>query len=716
MNVNLARHAVTGILIAVFLSACGGGGGSTASSGSSGSSGSGSSGSGSSGSGSSGSGGSTSNNGALSLFVGNLGGAGNLDGTGATARFNAPRGVTLDTSGNIYVADTGNNTIRKITAAGVVTTMAGSATASGFVNGTASAARFDLPSSVTTDASGNIYVADTLNNGIRKVTSVGAVTTFAGVNGIGFTNGSSTGVRFYMPTGVATDTSGNVYVADSDNNAIREISPTGIVTTLAGGVLGNPVSQGTITTTSVPVAVATDSSANVYVADTNDTIIMIAPGGTVSVLAGTAGTSGSTDGTGGAAAFNGPSGLATDSNANVYVADTANNTIRMIAAGGVVTTMAGTAGASGAVDATGSAASFNAPSGVATDSNANVYVADTGNNTIRVISPAGVVTTLGGAAGLSGSTDSSAGNPLFNVPAGIAVDSSGNLYIADFNNNTIRKASSTAAVSTLAGTAGTAGFINGTGATAAFDGPTGVATDGAGNVYVADAVNNTIRKITSAGVVSTLAGTAGIKGSADGTGATASFNYPNGVAVDGSGNVYVADSGNFTIRKITSAGVVTTLAGSAGASGNANGTGSAASFNFGGKYLSGIAVDGNGNVYLADSNNYAVRMITSAGVVTTLAGGQLGSADGTGAAASFDNLNGIVVDSSGNVYVADDGYTIRKVTSAGVVTTIAGVAGKKGFGAGSLPASLPLPLGLAISGTSLYISTSNGLAVITNRP
>jgi sugar lactone lactonase YvrE len=258
--------------------------------------------------------------------------------------------------------------------------------------------------------------------------------------------------------------------------------------------------------------------------------------------------------------------------------------------------------------------------------------------------------------------------------------------------------------------------MNGTGVAAAFNGPTGVATDGSGNIYVADAVNNTIRKITSAGVVSTLAGTAGIKGHADGTGAAASFNYPNGVAVDVAGNVYVADSGNFTIRKITSAGVVTTLVGSAGTSGSSNGTGSAASFNFGGKYLSGIAVDGNGNVYLADSNNYAVRMITSAGVVTTLAGGQVGSADGTGTSASFGNLNGIVVDGSGNVYVADDNYTIRKITSAGVTTTIAGVAGQKGFSGGSLPASLPLPLGLALSGTSLYISASNGIAVIANRP
>jgi len=192
--------------------------------------------------------------------------------------------------------------------------------------------------------------------------------------------------------------------------------------------------------------------------------------------------------------------------------------------------------------------------------------------------------------------------------------------------------------------------------------------DGSGNVYVGDEVNHKIRKITSAGVVTTLAGS-GSSGSADGTGTLASFNNPYGVAVDLSGNVYVADKGNFLIRKITSGGVVTTLAGS-GSSGSANGTGTAASFN----YPFGVAVDGSGNVYVGDYENHLIRKITSAGEVTTLAGsGSSGSANGTGTAASFSSPYDVAVDGSGNVYVADYyNHLIRKITSDGVVTTLAG--------------------------------------------
>jgi len=216
----------------------------------------------------------------------------------------------------------------------------------------------------------------------------------------------------------------------------------------------------------------------------------------------------------------------------------------------------------------------------------------------------------------------------------------------------------TPVVTTLAGS-GSQGSANGTGTAASFAWPAGAAVDGSGNVYVADTFNHLIRKITSAGVVTTLAGT-GSSGSANGTGTAASFNNPWGVAVDGSGNVYVADQSNHLIRKITAAGVVTTLAGT-GSAGSANGTGTAASFN----YHWGVAVDGSGNVYVGDSNNHLIRKITSAGVVTTLAGsGSSGSADGTGTAASFRYPTGVAVDGSGNVYVGDLGnHLIRKITT-----------------------------------------------------
>lgn len=283
----------------------------------------------------------------------------------------------------------------------------------------------------------------------------------------------------------------------------------------------------------------------------------------LSLFAGDANTSGSLDGKGSAARFNSANGVAIDSASNVYVADTANHTIRKITPAGLVSTLAGTAGLSGSTDATGAAARFNTPRGVATDIAGNVYVGDSGNSTIRKITPAGVVTTLAGTAGISGSTDAAGTAARFSLPDGIATDSAGNVYVADSGNHTIREITAAGVVSTLAGTAGSSGSIDAAGALARFNSPRGVATDSANNVYVADTNNHTIRKVTPAGVVSTLAGTAGTGGSADGIGAAARFNGPNGVATDNASNVYVADTNNNTIRKVTPAGTVTTVAGRA---------------------------------------------------------------------------------------------------------------------------------------------------------
>ncbi len=269
---------------------------------------------------------------------------------------------------------------------------------------------------------------------------------------------------------------------------------------------------------------------------------------TFTTLAGQA-SIGSADGTGSAARFYYPAGVATDSSGNVYVADRSNSTIRKITPAGVVTTLAGLAGYQGSADGTGSAARFYYPFGVATDSSGNVYVADGGNDTIRKITPAGVVTTLAGLAGITGSADGTGSAARFYNPAAVATDSSGNVYVADTVNYTIRKITPAGVVTTLAGLAGSYGSADGTGSAARFYYPFGVATDSSGNVYVADTDNHTIREITPAGVVTTLAGLAGSYGSADGAGSAARFHYPYGGATDSSGNVYVADSGNNTIRK-----------------------------------------------------------------------------------------------------------------------------------------------------------------------
>jgi len=321
-----------------------------------------------------------------------------------------------------------------------------------------------------------------------------------------------------------------------------------------------------------------------------------------------------------------------------------------------VSTLAGTGG-TGDADGVGTVAQFRAPHGVAFDRNGNAYVADLSNNMIRKVTPAGVVSVLAGAGKeFTGSADGLGRAALFNRPRYVAVDGSGMVYVSDTNGHKIRKITPDGMVSTLAGS-DAAGSADGTGAAASFNLPYGIAVDASGNVYVGDLGNSKVRRISPEGVVSTLAGS-GRAGAADGTGAAASFNQPAAVAVDSVGNVYVVEISGRKVRKITPAGAVSTLAGS-GVQGSADGTGAAASFNS----PEGIAVAGNGNVLVADTGNHKIRQITPAGVVSSLAGsGGLGSAEGAVAIASFNGPKGIAVDATGTVIVGDTGNNkIRKI-------------------------------------------------------
>jgi ribosomal protein S11 len=349
-------------------------------------------------------------------------------------------------------------------------------------------------------------------------------------------------------------------------------------------------------------------------------------------IAGKAGTSGSNDGTGSAARFNGPVGVAVDTNGNLYVPDVGNNTIRIVKPVGtswVVTTVAGLAGSPGSADGTNSAARFNFTinvggenyfgGGPAVDSAGNVYVPDAGNNTIRRVTPVGtnwVVTTLAGKAGVSGSADGTNSAARFYCPLGLAVDTNGSIYVADGLNDTIRRVTPVGTdwvVTTLAGKAGVSGSADGTNGAARFSLPCYPGLDSAGNVYVPDAFNDTVRRVTPVGtnwVVTTLAGRANVSGSADGTNSAARFYEPVQVAVDSAGTLYEADSGNNTIRKITPVGtnwVVTTVAGLAGAEGAVDGTGSTARFNFGSGEGGAVVVDSAGNLYVPDYVNNTIR-------------------------------------------------------------------------------------------------------------
>lgn len=303
------------------------------------------------------------------------------DGTGASAKFNTPGNVAVDSAGNVYVADTNNNRIRKITPGGVVTTLAGSS--SGYVDGTGAGAKLKKPSGLAVDSAGNVYVADTGNNMIRKITPGGVVTTVAGSTTAGYANGTGTNARFNYVCDVAVDSAGIMYVTDMGNNRIRKVTPGGVVSTVAGsGVQGANDGTGTSAQFGNPCGITIGTDGTLYVTDSNNLVRKITSGSVVTTLAGS--TLGFANGAGTSARFYGPSGIAVDSAGTVYVADIGNKRIRKITPDGVVSTLAGS-GASGFADGTGAGAIFYNPTGVAVDSSGVVYVADTYNHRIRKI-------------------------------------------------------------------------------------------------------------------------------------------------------------------------------------------------------------------------------------------------------------------------------------------------------------------------------------------
>ncbi|MFT3829922.1 MAG: immunoglobulin domain-containing protein [Opitutaceae bacterium] len=621
----------------------------------------------------------------------------------------APSGVSVDSQGNVYFVGTtssplnaGGSSVQKISPTGVFSVYAGGGPMHlyepGTLGGIGSFSYLNATSGIACDTDGVLFVA--AGNVVQRIAPNGLVTTLAG-GATGFRDGRGAEAQFFYAIAVAVDDAHNVYVADSGNFAVRKISPGGDVTTLAGGQQGYRDGRGNQAQFGSVMGVAVDHQGMVYVADgLNSLVRRIAPDGSVTTLAGSPGVYGNVDGTGAAACFDIPEGVAVDQQGNVYVAEHHANggDIRKVSPDGVVTTFAGpgvSIGSDFLIDGNGRDACFLSPYGVAVDSSGTVFVADSANQAIRKILADGTVTTIGKGL-VYGDLDGKGNTAEFCEPTLSSIAPDGALLVADLANHSVRRVTPDGEVTTIFRGSGTvipscpvmdengtlffiydnaiyrvpagggesvfvgteSGYVDGVGSAARFRSPCGMVIDREGSLFVADYYNNAIRKVTAGGSVSTLAGGQG-SGFLDGVGAAAKFTYPCALALGHDGVVVVADWYNNAIRTISPAGEVSTLAGGGSAgngdSGFRDGMGRAALF----RGPNAIALDSKGNAYVQD--NAAIRMITRAGQVTTVAGPNptgfdlppFALFDGTGCDARFVRPHGIVVDGNDDVYIAN---------------------------------------------------------------
>lgn len=547
------------------------------------------------------------NTGAVSTLAGKQALSGSADGVGTDATFSLPSGLAIS-NGQLYVSDTENSTIRKIdVASGAVTTVAGAAGESGMTDGPAAEARFSEPEGIVLGVDGKLYIADTDNNAIRVLTlSTGMVATLAGspertdlVDGVG------SAASFYKPKALRMDTSGDLYVADTFNMALRKVVPaTGAVTTMA---IFAVVPQGiALVGDDVLVSLCAPGSSG------DNRIVRVSGDAVVSTVAGSAATAGYQDGPAASALFNSPAGLFRDETGKILVVDTGNFVIRELSLDdSTVSTYAGEQSI-GSEDGIGAQARFNAPQGLATDG-PNVYVADTGNETIRKIDlGTGTVSTLAGAQGQSGNTDGPAASARFHQPQGLAIDRSAQiLYVADTINRSIRRVDlHTGVVSTPSWTPSPS-FRS-------LDAPSGLALDES-RLYVTDSTDNVVVAFDlRSGQATNLAGRWGEIGTDDGVGTDAAFYRPTGVAADGRGSLFVTDNWGCTLRRIDiKTSTVATLAGVPLTCSTSDGVGSHASFSL----PFGITANDLGDLFVSDTHNNTIRHVdASSAAVTTVIG------------------------------------------------------------------------------------------------
>jgi sugar lactone lactonase YvrE len=649
---------------------------------------------------------------------------------GAGAPLNSPQGLAFDKAGNLYIAESGANRVRKLSADGTMTTVAGNGTAGYAGDGAlASEAQLSHPTGIAIDSAGNLYIADRGNYRIRMVSAGGIITTVAGNGqtgpyGLG-DGGQATNAEISFAEGVAVDSHGNLYIADRMNSRVRMVDANGVITTVAGdGTFAYGGDGGTATAAQLnqPSAVAVDSAGNIYIADSGNNRIRVVPtSGTISTFAGTGIQGYSGDGGQATGAQIAAWGVTVDLAGNLYLYG-GDSRMRKVWADGVIGTMEGGGSLPGSSIALRTQLQY--PEGLASDANGNVYFAEAGNHVVRKLSANGTLAVVAGNGmpGYSGDGGSATGAQL-NSPAAVAIDASGNLYISDYGNNVVRKVGTDHTIGTIAGGGTSVCPANGAPTTAQLLDPAGLAIDSQGNLYVADSGHGCVLEMTPAGQVSTIAGgnaPASDVFLSDQTSANATTLYlPQGVAADSSGNVYIADTGNACIRKVKPDGTIAVVAGN-GLFGYAGDGGAAASAQLSAPWS--VAVDASGNLYIADTVNERVREVATDGTITTIAGNGMVGYSGDGCDAAHAELNtpwSVAVDSNGSIYVSDWGNNaVRMLTTEAAEVASFGRSPRE-CGAERLPLdnapglfmAAPTPSSLSLPGATDFVGAGDSALI-----